>query len=53
MSNRGRQKVASFLARDLGVNWLMGTEYFDPDRQAEKYDPDGRYRRHWLETRAQ
>lgn len=81
MSNRGRQNVASYLARDLGVNWIMGAEwfesqlidydpasnygnwtynvgvgtdprqdrYFNPDRQAEKYDPKGRYRRHWLE----
>jgi deoxyribodipyrimidine photo-lyase len=81
MSNRGRQNVASYLARDLKVNWLMGAEwfesrlidydpasnygnwsynvgvgtdprrdrYFNPERQAEKYDPKGRYRRHWLE----
>ncbi len=79
MSNRGRQNVASFLARDLGVNWLMGAEwfesllidydpasnygnwtynvgvgtdprldrYFDPERQAQKYDPRGRYRSVW------
>ncbi|MFP4644908.1 MAG: DASH family cryptochrome, partial [Spirochaetales bacterium] len=81
MSNRGRQNVASYLARDLKVNWLMGAEWFesqlidydpasnygnwtynvgvgtDPRRdryfnaeiQAKKYDPEGRYRRHWLE----
>jgi deoxyribodipyrimidine photo-lyase len=80
MSNRGRQNVASFLARDLQVNWVMGAEYFEsmlidydpasnygnwtytvgvgtdprehryfnPDRQAERYDPDGRFQRHWL-----
>ena len=29
MSNRGRQNVASFLAKDLGINWLMGAEYFE------------------------
>ncbi|MBK7335886.1 MAG: DASH family cryptochrome [Saprospirales bacterium] len=29
MSNRGRQNVASFLVRDLGVNWQMGAEYFE------------------------
>lgn len=29
MSNRGRQNVASFLAKDLGMNWLMGAEYFE------------------------
>lgn len=81
MSNRGRQNVASFLARDLGLNWLMGAQwfesmlldydpasnygnwtynvgvgtdpredrYFDPVRQAERYDRKGAYQRHWLE----
>ena len=29
MSNRGRQNVASFLAKDLRMNWLMGAEYFE------------------------
>lgn len=29
MSNRGRQNVASFLMRDLKVNWQMGAEYFE------------------------
>jgi deoxyribodipyrimidine photo-lyase len=29
MSNRGRQNVASFLTRDLKVNWQMGAEYFE------------------------
>ncbi len=29
MSNRGRQLVASFLIKDLKVNWLMGAEYFE------------------------
>jgi deoxyribodipyrimidine photo-lyase len=29
MSNRGRQNVASFLVKDLKVNWLMGAEYFE------------------------
>ncbi len=29
MSNRGRQNVASFLVKDLGVNWQMGAEYFE------------------------
>ncbi len=80
MSNRGRQNVASYLARDLKVNWLMGAEYFEsqlidydpasnygnwtytvgvgtdprrdryfnPEVQSAKYDPDARYRLHWL-----
>ena len=29
MSNRGRQNVASFLVKDLQLNWLMGAEYFE------------------------
>ena len=81
MSNRGRQNVASYLARDMQVNWLMGAEYFEsqlidydpgsnygnwtytvgvgtdprrdryfnPQTQAQKYDVDARYRRHWLD----
>ncbi len=84
MSNRGRQNVASYLSRDLKVNWLMGAEYFesqlidydpasnygnwsytvgvgtDPRRdryfnqevQAAKYDPEARYRLHWLQGSA-
>lgn len=29
MSNRGRQNVASFLVKDLKINWQMGAEYFE------------------------
>ncbi len=29
MSNRGRQNVASFLVKDLKVNWTWGAEYFE------------------------
>lgn len=29
MSNRGRQNAASFLARDLGVDWRVGAEWFE------------------------
>lgn len=29
MSNRGRQVVASFLAKELKINWLWGAEYFE------------------------
>jgi deoxyribodipyrimidine photo-lyase len=29
MSNRGRQNVASYLVKDLNINWLMGAEYFE------------------------
>ena len=82
MSNRGRQNVASYLAKDLGVNWTWGAAYFesqlidydpcsnwgnwcyvagvgnDPreDRyfnvktQAERYDPEGGYVKHWLDA---
>ncbi|QKX16233.1 DASH family cryptochrome [Microbulbifer sp. YPW1] len=79
MSNRGRQNVASYWARELQQDWRAGAAWFesqlidfdvhsnygnwmynsgvgnDPrDRhfniplQAEKYDPDGAYRRLWL-----
>jgi deoxyribodipyrimidine photo-lyase len=37
MSNRGRQNTASFLVRDLKVNWQMGAEYFES--QLIDYDP--------------
>ncbi|MGD1952613.1 MAG: DASH family cryptochrome [Leptolyngbyaceae cyanobacterium] len=29
MSNRGRQNVASFLTKNLGINWRMGAEWFE------------------------
>jgi len=29
MSNRGRQNAASFLVKDLKVNWLWGASYFE------------------------
>ena len=29
MSNRGRQNVASFLVKDLNVDWRMGATYFE------------------------
>ena len=80
MSNRGRQNVASYLAKDLKVDWRWGAAYFesmlidydvhsnygnwmyvagvgnDPrDRkfnvrsQAERYDPNGKYQKTWLQ----
>ena len=80
MSNRGRQNVASFLVKDLKVNWTWGASYFesklidhdvcsnwcnwnyvagvgnDPREnryfnimsQAQRYDPQGEYVRHWI-----
>ncbi len=80
MSNRGRQNVASYLVKDLKLDWRMGAAWFehclvdydlasnygnwnyaagignDPreDRyfniptQVAKYDPEGKYVRHWL-----
>ncbi len=80
MSNRGRQIVASYLVKDLHVNWLMGAEYFEsllidydvcsnygnwlyvagvgndpredryfnPQTQAQRYDANGEYVKHWL-----
>jgi deoxyribodipyrimidine photo-lyase len=41
MSNRGRQNVASFLSKDLLVNWLMGAEWFES--QLLDYDPCSNY----------
>lgn len=29
MSNRGRQNVASFLTKNLGINWHLGAEWFE------------------------
>lgn len=29
MSNRGRQNVASFLTKNLGIQWQMGAEWFE------------------------
>jgi len=80
MSNRGRQNVASYLVKDLKVNWTWGAKYFEsllidydpasnwgnwnyvagvgndprenryfnPEKQAKKYDPEDKYQDHWL-----
>lgn len=79
MSNRGRQNVASYLAKELKIDWRIGASYFesmlidydvhsnwgnwmyvsgvgnDPrdrkfniKKQAETYDPEGKFREHWL-----
>ncbi|KAG0711927.1 Cryptochrome DASH [Chionoecetes opilio] len=29
MSNRGRQNVASFLIKDMGLDWRLGAEWFE------------------------
>ena len=41
MSNRGRQNVASFLVKDLKINWQLGAEYFES--QLLDYDPCSNY----------
>jgi len=41
MSNRGRQNVASFLVKDLKLNWIMGAEYFES--LLIDYDPCSNY----------
>ena len=41
MSNRGRQNVASFLVKDLSVNWQMGADYFES--LLLDYDPCSNY----------
>jgi deoxyribodipyrimidine photo-lyase len=80
MSNRGRQNVASFLTKNLGIDWRMGAEWFESclvdydvcsnygnwnytagvgndargfrffhiTKQAQEYDPEGQYVKHWL-----
>jgi deoxyribodipyrimidine photo-lyase len=37
MSNRGRQNVASYLTKDLGINWTWGAAWFES--QLIDYDP--------------
>lgn len=41
MSNRGRQNVASYLIKDLKVDWRMGAEYFES--VLIDYDPASNY----------
>lgn len=41
MSNRGRQNVASFLVRDLGLDWRLGAEWFES--LLIDYDPCSNY----------
>ena len=41
MSNRGRQNVASFLVKDLKLNWILGAEYFES--KLIDYDPCSNY----------
>lgn len=80
MSNRGRQNVASFLTKNLGINWQWGAQWFESQlidydvcsnygnwnyaagigndargfryfniiKQAQQYDADGAYVKHWL-----
>jgi deoxyribodipyrimidine photo-lyase len=41
MSNRGRQNVASFLAKNLRLDWRLGAAYFET--QLVDYDPASNY----------
>jgi deoxyribodipyrimidine photo-lyase len=41
MSNRGRQNVASFLAKNLRIDWRKGAAYFET--QLVDYDPCSNY----------
>ncbi len=41
MSNRGRQNVASFLVKDLKIDWRMGAEWFES--LLLDYDPCSNY----------
>ncbi len=80
MSNRGRQNVASYFAKELELDWRIGAAYFESmlldydvhsnygnwmyvagvgndrrdrkfnvDLQAERYDPQGKFQRMWLQ----
>ena len=82
MSNRGRQNVASYLAKTLNVDWTLGAQWFEenlidfdcesnwgnwlyqsgfgtdprnrvfnPQIQAQHYDPDKAYQNKWLSAR--
>ncbi len=81
MSNRGRQNVASYFAKELKLDWRIGAAYFESmlidydvhsnygnwmyvsgvgndsrDRkfniklQADRYDPNSKFRKMWLQT---
>lgn len=41
MSNRGRQNVASYLSKDLGINWTWGAAWFES--QLIDYDPSSNW----------
>ena len=41
MSNRGRQNVASFLTKNLGLDWRLGAEWFES--QLIDHDPSLNY----------
>lgn len=41
MSNRGRQNVASYLAKELEVNWTLGASWFE--KQLLDYDPESNW----------
>lgn len=41
MSNRGRQNVASFLVKNLGIDWRMGAQWFES--LLLDYDPCSNY----------
>lgn len=47
MSNRGRQNVASFLAKNIEFNWLLGAKYFE--MQLVDYDVHSNYG-NWMYT---
>ena len=50
MHNRLRMVVASFLVKDLGIDWRWGERYFrifNPISQSEKFDPQGKFIRRY------
>jgi hypothetical protein len=48
MSNRGRQNVASFLTKDLQIDWRLGAEFFE----SHLIDYDVRPRARFLRRRS-
>jgi hypothetical protein len=38
MSNRGRQNVASFLTKDLQLDWRLGAEWFESQLVCTAFD---------------
>jgi deoxyribodipyrimidine photo-lyase len=47
MHNRARLVVASFLTKDLGIDW-RARRIYNPARHMERFDPEGHYVRRYV-----